>query len=164
MEEDPASYVALLAMCVFQTSLSAGTYDTLDAKRMENLSHAVDGRLYWEDAERIHEYVGRQGFILRQSQDVPDDLSEIDRIDELRDIVLDYGRAMLSMAQDLNNSNRYLNATRLRASLDRDVEAAFGLSESEWVDPSLLAAMPFVPPVIFVSDPMPDLTFTFASE
>ena len=151
-------------MSVFQTTLSVQTYDTFDRKRVAKVAHAYDGRLAWEETERLHEYIGRQGILVRAREDDITDMSQTDRTVELREVVLDYGRAMLAMAKELHSSNRYLNVANVRAALDRDVEEAYGLSPSEWVDVNALDTMPFVPPVMFIADPCPDHDFSFSAD
>lgn len=66
---------------------------------------ASDGRLSWVEAQSLHEFVSRQGVVSRAVDDSVLDLSSLDRTEELRDVVLDFGRAMLLMATDLHRTN-----------------------------------------------------------
>ncbi|VDB96588.1 unnamed protein product [Peniophora sp. CBMAI 1063] len=158
--DDPATYVAVLAICVFQTALSAVNDGTADSRHVR---HIPSNRKSWAEAENLHQYIIQAGVLMRTQVDTVIDLSHVDRIHELRDIILDYGRAMLAMAIDLHRSDTRLNVRKFRQDLDYDVRLAYGLSADEWVDDDNLSHMPFIPSVTFVSDTRPDLIFRFES-
>ncbi|VDC05134.1 unnamed protein product [Peniophora sp. CBMAI 1063] len=161
--DDPATYVAALAICVFQTTLSATTYDLIDARGIDQMISAQDGRKSWTEAENLHQYILRSGIVTRTEEDVDMDLEEADRVAELRDVILDYGRAMLAMAVDLHATNKDFSLKKLRQNLDRDVQYAYGLPLKDWIDSTDVAHRPFIPSVTFVPDYKPDITFQFAS-
>ena len=58
----------------------------------------VGERLYWEAAERIHEWILRQGILIRAESDAAEVTTDALRVARLREVILDFGRGLLALA------------------------------------------------------------------
>ncbi|VDB87224.1 unnamed protein product [Peniophora sp. CBMAI 1063] len=163
LEHDPASYIALLAMNVFQTTLSVATYDETQssAKSKGVVIEATTGIIYREEAGRVHEWICRQGVIARKGMEVDLSHSDADRIKLLRDLVLDYGRGIYKLA--VNHSDTYPNFAfaSLRSRLLSDARGAYKVNVKDWLHNVGDERVPLIPDVVFLPSPRPDLKFAF---
>lgn len=164
LEDAPGVYVALLAMNVFQTTLAAVTYDDRDWKKLGIVLDHVGDLIYRHEAERIFEWVCRQGVVVRMIDQAGEpDGSDVDRIEALQDIVLDYGRGLYKMAVVHARTNPHFSMNSLRKRLVKDARTAFGVKVNQWLTTTDVDRAPLIPDVRFVSSPDPDLHFKFKS-
>ncbi|VDB99234.1 unnamed protein product [Peniophora sp. CBMAI 1063] len=161
LDEHPRVYVALLAMQVFQTTLSVTTYDERNWKSLGVSMEYVGRIVYREEAERIHEWILRQGIVAKQGENVDCDGSDEERIFALQDIILEFGRGVYKLAVDHSRTNTHFSMASLRKRLLTDARNAYGVTAKKWLDGVDFARGPLVPDVCFYSSLRPELKFAF---
>ena len=118
--------------------------------------------LYRDETERVMEWVCRQGIVAKKGTTVDPDMSDDDRTDLLRELVLDFGRGMFKMAVDYSRTNPHFALSAMRKRLLSDARGAFGVTAKQWLDKVEFVAGPLISDLVFVSSPRPQLEFSFS--
>ncbi|KZV64121.1 hypothetical protein PENSPDRAFT_691048 [Peniophora sp. CONT] len=159
LADDPRAYVAVLGFHVFQTMLAITSFEKIPVGRVR-IEHAGE-RVSREPAERLHEWICHQGIVARKGEDVDINMDDKERIQRLRDIILDFGIGIYAMAAEHSRTEPTFDLAFVRNRLGNDARAAYNVPMTKWLNKADLDPRLLIPDLQFYRASKPGLLFAF---
>lgn len=121
----------------------------------------IGERLQSEPAERLHEWICRQGIVVKKGVSIETVTSDAVRIARLREIVLDFGRGLYALGSAYKREDTEFDLGSVYGRLCNDARAAYNVQPKKWLDNADLHSRVLIPDVVFVPSPRPNLLFSF---